>query len=84
MNSTDTFEAITRNSTFANEALTRWKKTKTGPLSTSPFNLAAWVRLQNDSPILQRLADPSAGPHTAHFELMISVSLANFGKGWEE
>ncbi|KAG6844222.1 hypothetical protein H0H87_008700 [Tephrocybe sp. NHM501043] len=70
VNSTDTFEELNRNATLAENALRQWNKTRTGPLVVSTFNNVGWIRLPLNLSIFAQFPDPSAGLHTAHFELL--------------
>lgn len=66
VNSTDTFEAIEQNGTFANQLSELWATTLTGPLTNTLANHLGWFRLPSSDPIFETYADPSAGPNTAH------------------
>ncbi|KAF9460659.1 hypothetical protein BDZ94DRAFT_1169280, partial [Collybia nuda] len=70
VNGNDTFENLGRNATLAAEILQQWNSTKTGVLVVGTFNHVGWVQLPSNSSIFQRFPNPSAGPHTAHFELL--------------
>lgn len=52
-------------------ALEEWKQNHTGPYTMSPTasNHMIFLRLPDDSPILQTTQDPAAGPNTPHMEL---------------
>ncbi|KDR80983.1 hypothetical protein GALMADRAFT_1117948 [Galerina marginata CBS 339.88] len=75
-NSTDTFEAFTRVPSATAADLALWQKNRTGVLASGTFNNVGWIRLPSNSDILKTHPDPSAGPHTAHFELLISNGLS--------
>ncbi|KAJ7915654.1 aryl-alcohol oxidase [Mycena leptocephala] len=60
VNSTGTFDAITRNATLA---------TQMGPLVDSPLAHLIWSRVPDNSFSIE---DPSAGPNTAHYELLLA------------
>ncbi|KAF7332868.1 Pyranose dehydrogenase [Mycena venus] len=70
VNSTDTFDESERNATIAAEELNRWNTTKTGPLVDALTNQIGWLRLPKDS--FGNLTDPSAGPHSPHYEFLIT------------
>ncbi|KAF9465296.1 aryl-alcohol oxidase-like protein [Collybia nuda] len=72
VNSTDTFESAIRNATLMEEQLKQWNETRMGPYAASTFNLAGWLRVPDDSSIFDKVPDPSAGPHTGHFEFIIA------------
>ncbi|KAG6917871.1 hypothetical protein DXG01_000641 [Tephrocybe rancida] len=70
VNGTDTFEAINRNASLAQDAFRQWNETRTGPLVVATFNNIGWVRIPPNSSIFERFQDPSAGPYTPHIELI--------------
>ncbi|KAJ7149767.1 aryl-alcohol oxidase [Mycena crocata] len=72
VNSTETFDSITRNATVAAEALATWQETQRGPLVNSPLAHLIWARVPDNS---FSVKDPAAGPNTAHYELL-------FSNGW--
>lgn len=77
-NDSHTFDIINRNSTVVTELLQQWQNTQTGPLVDTFASQISFHRLPTDSPIFQVVDDPAAGPHTPHFELGFSVSVAIF------
>ncbi|KAL0954256.1 hypothetical protein HGRIS_005384 [Hohenbuehelia grisea] len=72
VNSTDTFEKVTQNATFAAQILDQWKRTETGYLVAPPFSFIGWHRLPPNESAPSNPNDPSAGPNTPHFETIIS------------
>ncbi|KAJ6578050.1 aryl-alcohol oxidase precursor [Mycena capillaripes] len=72
VNSTATFDSITRNATLAAADVGQWEQTQMGPLVDSPLAHLVWSRVPNHSFSIE---DPSAGPNTAHYELL-------FTNGW--
>ncbi|KAJ6521946.1 alcohol oxidase [Mycena vulgaris] len=72
VNSTKTFDNAERNATLAAEELEQWNTTRTGPLVDSVSSQLGWLRLPENSTILQHFPDPSAGPLSAHFELLFA------------
>ncbi|KAG6919213.1 hypothetical protein DXG01_008005 [Tephrocybe rancida] len=72
VNSTDTFETALRNATLQEEQLREWNETRMGPYAASTFNVAGWLRLPKNAAVFKEFEDPSAGPHTAHFEFIIA------------
>jgi len=72
VNSTDTFETVVRNATLAEEQVQRWNETRTGPYAAATFSTAGWLRVPDNSTIFQQFKDPSAGPHTSHYEFIIA------------
>jgi choline dehydrogenase-like flavoprotein len=73
VNSTDTHETLARDPAVAAKALLLWQTMHTGPLVDISFNQLGWLRVQNGSDVFSRLGDPSSGPKSAHFEIVISV-----------
>ncbi|KAJ7510650.1 aryl-alcohol oxidase precursor [Mycena galericulata] len=72
VNSTGTFDSITRNATLAGADVAAWEQTQMGPLVDSPLAHLVWKRVPDNS---FSIPDPSAGPNTAHYELL-------FANGW--
>ncbi|KAF8177936.1 alcohol oxidase [Mycena galopus ATCC 62051] len=69
VNSTNTLDTISRNSTLAGELLTQWTQNHSGRFVDSVLgNLLGFSRVPSDNPLLQR--DPAPGPHSPHFELL--------------
>ncbi|KAE9395797.1 aryl-alcohol oxidase-like protein [Gymnopus androsaceus JB14] len=71
VNSTETFDEFTRNATKISELVEEWNNSRTGPLVDAPARQLAWLRLPDIDPA----EDPSAGPNSAHLELVISNGL---------
>ncbi|KAJ7916220.1 aryl-alcohol oxidase [Mycena leptocephala] len=76
VNSTETFESYTQNSTKLTEDLYEWNKTRTGPLvSTVVGSHIVWLRLDKNSSIFSEHPDPAAGKDTPHIELQIATPI---------
>ncbi|KAJ6521926.1 alcohol oxidase [Mycena vulgaris] len=75
VNSTDTYETATRNTTLAEEQLREWNATRTGPLVDTTITQVGWLRIPDNSSIFKEFPDPAAGPHTAHYELLFTNGL---------
>lgn len=74
VNSNFTLDDVHRNATLAANLLAFWKKTNgAGLIGLPPTNQFLWLRA--DSSVFSKLGakDPSAGPTSANFELIISV-----------
>ncbi|KAI0313145.1 hypothetical protein OF83DRAFT_1213269 [Amylostereum chailletii] len=71
VNSTNTLDNLRLNATLAAEALDLWKINGTGPLGLGPANQFGWLRVPQNSSVFVNESDPSAGPTSAHFELII-------------
>ena len=54
-----------------------WNATHKGPLSWTVGNQMAWMRLPENGEIIQTYGDPSAGPTSAHFQVVWANSWAN-------
>ena len=74
--STDTFEAFTRNDTATTVDLALWSDSRSGVFASGTFNNVGWIRLPSNASIFRTEPDPAPGPKTAHFELLVSVSLS--------
>ncbi|KAF7375564.1 Choline dehydrogenase, mitochondrial [Mycena sanguinolenta] len=72
VNTTETFDSITRNATVVAEDVEQWEETQMGILVDSPIAHLVWSRVPDGS---FSVPDPSAGPNTAHYELL-------FANGW--
>ncbi|KAJ7489583.1 pyranose dehydrogenase [Mycena latifolia] len=76
VNSNDTIESYTQNTTRFNEVFAQWNKTRTGPLADTIGTHILWMRLDPESSIFENYSDPSAGPHTPHIESALNPALA--------
>ncbi|KDR70983.1 hypothetical protein GALMADRAFT_103022 [Galerina marginata CBS 339.88] len=76
VNSTDTFEAFTRDPAKTEANLQLWETNRTGVFASGGFNNLGWIRLPKNATILQTHLDPAAGPNTANFELLISNGIS--------
>ncbi|KAF8066493.1 aryl-alcohol oxidase precursor [Lyophyllum atratum] len=77
VNSANTFETINRNATIAAQDLQEWTTSKMGPLVDGTFNHVGWIRVPKSAGLFKHVADPSAGPNTAHVEFVISNGLSH-------
>ncbi|KAJ7224974.1 hypothetical protein B0H12DRAFT_1267887 [Mycena haematopus] len=68
VNSTNTFEAASRNATLAAQQFAQWNATRTGPLVDNPLTQIGWLRV--NSSVLEGYPDVSAGPNTPQYELI--------------
>lgn len=72
VNSTETFDQITRNATFGAEVFEAWNEEGRGPLVDTFISHLVFVRLEEG--VLREIGEePSAGPNSGHIELGISV-----------
>ena len=75
VNSTETFDQITRDSAFSQQMFEQWKVNGTGPLVDTFMNHLIFMRL--DDSVMEAnsfdLDDPAAGPNSGHIELGVSV-----------
>ena len=74
--STDTFEVFTRNDTATAVDLALWSDSRSGVFASGTANNVGWIRLPSNALIFRTEPDPAPGPKTAHFELLIGVSLS--------
>ncbi|KAJ7266573.1 aryl-alcohol oxidase [Mycena rebaudengoi] len=72
VNSTTTYDEITRNAAAAAQEIANWQATQTGPLVNSPLAHLMWSRVPHGS---FSIKDPAAGRYTAHYEVI-------FANGW--
>jgi choline dehydrogenase-like flavoprotein len=79
VNSTDTIDQISRNTSLFNEDFRLWNITKTGPfVDSGGTSHLAMLRLPRNASIFQQFPDPSAGPQSPHFEMVIGVCINSF------
>ncbi|KAJ7049723.1 aryl-alcohol-oxidase from pleurotus Eryingii [Mycena amicta] len=79
VNSTNgTFDPIFQNTDVFTQVLTQWTNTKTGRVGAEPITQLGWLRVPDNSSIFQTFPDPSAGPNTAHFELLFTNGFVGF------
>ncbi|KAI0313068.1 alcohol oxidase [Amylostereum chailletii] len=69
-NPNDTLDDITRNATLAADLLDQWETTRTGIFAGVGAGQFIWSRLAANSSIFGEVGDPSAGPTSAHFEIV--------------
>ncbi|VDC04855.1 unnamed protein product [Peniophora sp. CBMAI 1063] len=72
VSSNNTFDNIRNDATLAAELLEQWNTTRTGFLADGPNNVFGWLRIPDNSSIFSTAKDPSAGPTSAHIELIFS------------
>ena len=73
VSSTNTTDTIVRNATLENELFEEWLLNSTGQFTAFGVNQIAWLRMP-DNFTFQSGSDPSAGPNSAHIELLPGVS----------
>ncbi|KAJ7659160.1 alcohol oxidase [Mycena polygramma] len=76
VNSNNTYETVERNTTLAAEQFAQWNTSRTGPLVDPTGGPKGWLRVLSNSSIFEKFPDLSAGPNTAHYELLFSNGLA--------
>jgi choline dehydrogenase-like flavoprotein len=74
-NGTDTFEVINRDPNARAQAIQQWQTNGTGPLVDTVVDHIGFLRVPNTNPIFQDTPDPSSGPKTPHYEMLVSVCL---------
>ncbi|KAI0754898.1 alcohol oxidase [Daedaleopsis nitida] len=73
VNSDDTLDNIRRNTTLAAELISQWEVDGTGPMGLAPSSQFGWLRVPDSANFFASLGldeDPSAGPTSAHFEMI--------------
>ncbi|KAF9255232.1 aryl-alcohol oxidase-like protein [Marasmius fiardii PR-910] len=78
VNGTDTWELAVRDPKVAAAQLAEWEKSRTGPLTRPVQSQLGWLRLPKDAKIFQQFEDPSAGPNSAHYEILFANGLSDF------
>ncbi|KAJ7215763.1 hypothetical protein B0H12DRAFT_1224587 [Mycena haematopus] len=73
VNSTLTWDTLLRNGTAVGEELDQWTTTRTGPLVDNPLSHMGWLRVASSA--LKGYKDISAGPNSAHYELIFCNGL---------
>ncbi|KZT22397.1 GMC oxidoreductase [Neolentinus lepideus HHB14362 ss-1] len=78
VNSTQTSDSIFDNATLFASEIAQWNATypHEDPLVDGLTTLLGWLRLPDNSSIFQKYPDPSAGPHSSHYELIFSNAFA--------
>ncbi|KAK7035343.1 hypothetical protein VNI00_011874 [Paramarasmius palmivorus] len=71
VNSTDTWETFVRDPSLINSYVAEWMTSRTGPLVVTSPNTLTFLRLPNDSPILQQFPDTAPGTQIPHIEFLI-------------
>lgn len=75
VNSKDTFDQLLRTPDLLKQETDKWLQTKKGPLAANPVSQLGWFRLPKDASIFKKVADPTKGPASAHYEIVFTVSL---------
>ncbi|KAK7688490.1 hypothetical protein QCA50_008028 [Cerrena zonata] len=78
VNSTLTFDTVLRNDTLLESLLEEWRTNKTGLLTVTSENHAAFLRIPENSSFWEEFQgqDPAAGKNTAHFEFLFQNGLS--------
>ncbi|KAH9481209.1 Pyranose dehydrogenase 3 [Psilocybe cubensis] len=72
VNGTGTLDDLLRNATTQASTLNQWKTTKKGSFANSVSNTYGFTRFPANSSIFNTTPDPSAGPNTPHWEIILS------------
>ncbi|KAJ6551738.1 aryl-alcohol oxidase-like protein [Mycena capillaripes] len=72
VNSNQTLELITQNTTRFTEAFAEWNQTHTGPFAVQGTTHIAWLRMDDHMLASNSFTDPSAGPNSPHIEVAFS------------
>jgi len=76
VNSNNTFDNVLRNTSILDADLTQWMNNRTGLFSDGPANAVAFLRMPSGSSAIKEFGDPSAGPQSAHIELVFADGFA--------
>nr|ALS87662.1 extracellular aryl-alcohol oxidase-1 [synthetic construct] len=76
VNSNNTFDDVLRNTSILDADLAQWTANKTGLFGNAPANAVALLRIPGNASIFERVRDPAAGPHSAHFEMIFADGFA--------
>jgi choline dehydrogenase-like flavoprotein len=71
VNSTQTFDDVLRNKDLLAQNQAEWNSNKTGQLTAPIANQLGWFRLPENSSIFEKVHDPTVGPASAHWELIL-------------
>ncbi|EJF61540.1 aryl-alcohol oxidase-like protein [Dichomitus squalens LYAD-421 SS1] len=72
VSSNNTYDDLRRNTTLIEAAIAQWQTNRTGRLVDSPVQSLAFMRVPANSRIFDNVTDPSAGPHSGHFEFLFA------------
>ena len=72
--SVETLDPLLQDPTYAAAQLAQWQFNRTGGLALGAANHFGFIRIPDDSPIYKTADDPTAGPTSAHFEFVLTVS----------
>lgn len=78
VNATFTWDDVNRNTTLLGELVAEWEANKTGIVSAGATLQIGWLRIPDNDTIFETYEDPSAGPTSAHYELVFVVSFFYF------
>ncbi|KAF5327359.1 hypothetical protein D9619_004993 [Psilocybe cf. subviscida] len=79
VNSNKTQDTLTEQPLLFEAARKQYDATHTGIFANNPAgNHIGWFRLPDDSPVLKQFGDPSAGPHSPHYEMMFENGFFSF------
>ncbi|KLO19189.1 aryl-alcohol oxidase-like protein [Schizopora paradoxa] len=76
VNSNNTFDNVLRNTSILNADLALWMENHTGLFSDGPANGVAFLRMPSNSSAIKEFGDPTAGPLSAHIELVFADGFA--------
>ncbi|KAG6916121.1 hypothetical protein DXG01_008352 [Tephrocybe rancida] len=65
------YDEFNQNPTIREQELEQWKATGTGPLVNTIADHLVFMRLPQNDSIFKSTSDPSPGPNTPHFELLV-------------
>ena len=74
LNITFSPDDVVRNQTLIQETFEQWNTTRQGLFTSPTGSTNGYLRLPDDSSIWSEFEDPSSGPHSAHLEIIWTVS----------
>ncbi|KAI0054405.1 aryl-alcohol-oxidase from pleurotus Eryingii, partial [Artomyces pyxidatus] len=78
VNSTSTWDNLSRNASLSTADLAQWEANRTGLFASSPALEMGWLRLPSNATIFQTESDPSSGPHSPHYEFFFEETFLSF------
>ncbi|KAF5328019.1 hypothetical protein D9758_018027 [Tetrapyrgos nigripes] len=78
VNSTDPNDFLSQDESVREGQLEQWEQNKTGPLADGALVTGCFFRLPDNASIFETVEDPSAGPNSAHIEMVFTSSNVGF------
>lgn len=84
--SNGTYDDLLRTPELMAIARQEWTVNRTGPLTAGVGNHVAYLRMADNASIFETVEDPSAGPASSHFEILMAVCsrrILSYEIGWK-